>query len=1059
MSDLHDEQDARGCVYVWAADGDAYRAASERDLAHGIPVLAPAEMARRARFRDILRWYGLTEVDALPARRGANRATAPDHLVIAIGPAYRDVAVSFARATGRSLCSVASVSEALARIRDAQARSVTLVGAPEHFAAGDLCLAANGIEVPWGILTGRDLAACSLLAAKQLYEPPAAGTGLSGFIDAIHRRMGLLSGWELSVAPTTRAHVATALREREWQHLCMLAHGEGAHVNLDEHVLCGLAGDVERTLDGAPVDGCRALHGDDDDQGAETTAPWCRRLANHTVTPLLVRQLRVHTLHFLSCNGFSTAGELAPTDVSVALAASEGYIGRLLTTDRPIAYESSVPPLMLALAAQGVGPGALAQLENQIREHTDQSRPYLVLGDPVGRPVSWLVPDQAGHLEVPASLAVAVRLPAAWAAREDEPVLAFTTPQGRLAQGLRAARRGRDMCVFLFEQPSARVLVLSDRRQLLEAWAQELGELARRVQRAAHIERTMRHVFGAALAASNALRHAASELASQRTALERILHAMSETIERIRRQGIWDPSLPRLVAAMRQHRNAWDRTFAHLMADHLLAGAIDALHLGGASRERTFSDAGPGMRTVRVEVARHPLDPGVELYRSTCSVQGFRETWSALSPRVEAVLHGPWGAGVTARITIALCGERPHDAPVWLALRAKDKGRGTLFFQHLVAVHGDVSVLVPVPPDLRADLHTLQIGVVAGLDFAACRLRKAWTPLLPALDDAPRGKAAAGRSGLAIGGVLLDLFNTLVTPPPADELHAVMRDHGITEDRPAYRWCQAGLPLAPLFESLAVPFVSARDLCLERRFASIDDAARYLAERTGRTPDRQALAASEAVLAAMLDGCRLAPGAELLLDTLRLRNVPVGLVSNIDSFSLPVIERLGLERFFSAPVLSCDLGARKPGAAIFAVAVERLGIAPERVLMVGDSWTSDVVGALRAGLWPVWLDHGLDAVSRQLADGWLAELLEAGEAGRARFAARWREDIQLRLPVALEAVEHEVPPVALQPHVQVRLSCLARVRRVTGLDQVTQLLFSLDPPAYAPSLAADEHVP
>lgn len=62
-----------------------------------------------------------------------------------------------------------------------------------------------------------------------------------------------------------------------------------------------------------------------------------------------------------------------------------------------------------------------------------------------------------------------------------------------------------------------------------------------------------------------------------------------------------------------------------------------------------------------------------------------------------------------------------------------------------------------------------------------------------------------------------------------------------------------------------------------------------------------------------------------------------------------------------AVIDSRELGAEKPDARIFEAACRGLGVAPERVAHVGDSWPRDVVGALGAGLSAVWLGPGQPA--------------------------------------------------------------------------------------------------
>lgn len=70
-------------------------------------------------------------------------------------------------------------------------------------------------------------------------------------------------------------------------------------------------------------------------------------------------------------------------------------------------------------------------------------------------------------------------------------------------------------------------------------------------------------------------------------------------------------------------------------------------------------------------------------------------------------------------------------------------------------------------------------------------------------------------------------------------------------------------------------------------------------------------------------------------------HVPVALISNIGWDPRPVLARYGVDDYFSALVLSDEVGAMKPDPAIFAHACDLLGVEPARCVMVGDNPTAD----------------------------------------------------------------------------------------------------------------------
>jgi phosphoserine phosphatase len=65
----------------------------------------------------------------------------------------------------------------------------------------------------------------------------------------------------------------------------------------------------------------------------------------------------------------------------------------------------------------------------------------------------------------------------------------------------------------------------------------------------------------------------------------------------------------------------------------------------------------------------------------------------------------------------------------------------------------------------------------------------------------------------------------------------------------------------------------------------------------------------------------------------------------------------GLEPHFEAVVVSADFGASKPDASVFKHALSQLGVDADRAVMVGDSISKDVDGALAAGLGAVWVNR------------------------------------------------------------------------------------------------------
>ncbi|PWI41718.1 HAD-IA family hydrolase [Streptomyces sp. ICBB 8177] len=78
-----------------------------------------------------------------------------------------------------------------------------------------------------------------------------------------------------------------------------------------------------------------------------------------------------------------------------------------------------------------------------------------------------------------------------------------------------------------------------------------------------------------------------------------------------------------------------------------------------------------------------------------------------------------------------------------------------------------------------------------------------------------------------------------------------------------------------------------------------------------------------------------------VLAALRERGVRTGVLSNIGWDLRPVLRAYGVDRDVHAVVLSYEEGVQKPDPKIFRIGCERLGLAPQEVLMVGDSAEAD----------------------------------------------------------------------------------------------------------------------
>lgn len=82
---------------------------------------------------------------------------------------------------------------------------------------------------------------------------------------------------------------------------------------------------------------------------------------------------------------------------------------------------------------------------------------------------------------------------------------------------------------------------------------------------------------------------------------------------------------------------------------------------------------------------------------------------------------------------------------------------------------------------------------------------------------------------------------------------------------------------------------------------------------------------------------------------------PMVLVSNFYGNVQSVLKDFDLLSYFNAIVESSVVGVRKPDPAIFALGVEQLGIPSSDIVVIGDSYSKDIVPARKNGCKTIWL--------------------------------------------------------------------------------------------------------
>jgi HAD superfamily hydrolase (TIGR01509 family) len=217
-------------------------------------------------------------------------------------------------------------------------------------------------------------------------------------------------------------------------------------------------------------------------------------------------------------------------------------------------------------------------------------------------------------------------------------------------------------------------------------------------------------------------------------------------------------------------------------------------------------------------------------------------------------------------------------------------------------------------------------------------------------------------------------------PTPADgRLDAVLFDMGDTvvdlgEGRGSYEE-RVMLRVARVFDALAA---LAQQLGIDAPTVM----RRFMAEHGLPTDDDLVEAAAEAY-------CRGGPelvaplrlGAIETLAALKAQGLLLGALSNTiqpGRYLGTNLQRWGLDTVFDVRVYSSDVGVAKPHPKIFQVALDRLGVAPQNAVYVGDRIVPDVNGAHGVGMKAVLIEvaHRVESHPTIVPDARIKELPE-----------------------------------------------------------------------------------
>ena len=111
----------------------------------------------------------------------------------------------------------------------------------------------------------------------------------------------------------------------------------------------------------------------------------------------------------------------------------------------------------------------------------------------------------------------------------------------------------------------------------------------------------------------------------------------------------------------------------------------------------------------------------------------------------------------------------------------------------------------------------------------------------------------------------------------------------------------------------------------------------------------------------------LVPDAKETLEALHRKGYRLFAASNsFGHLQRSRLEHAGVLRFFEDTYISMDIGYDKPDIRFYEEALRRCGLTPQDVLMVGDSMTTDILGAQAAGITSVFFDRRGELTSERM---------------------------------------------------------------------------------------------
>ena len=147
---------------------------------------------------------------------------------------------------------------------------------------------------------------------------------------------------------------------------------------------------------------------------------------------------------------------------------------------------------------------------------------------------------------------------------------------------------------------------------------------------------------------------------------------------------------------------------------------------------------------------------------------------------------------------------------------------------------------------------------------------------------------------------------------------------------------------------------------------ALEESQELLAEVLGIDVELVRRAAARAVL--RVGDKIVLPGAKEALEGVKRRDLKVTVTGNVmfwpGSYTRLLLERFGLMNHIDKTFFADEVKAFKPMREMFEKPLKAFNVRPEEAIHIGDTYAEDFEGALRAGMWAVWINPEAEGVRR-----------------------------------------------------------------------------------------------